>query len=49
STLLFGVSTWDPLTFGAIVVLLAVVAFLAAWLPARRAANVNPIVALRAE
>ncbi len=49
STLLFGVSTWDPLTFGAIVVLLAGVAFLAAWLPARRAANVNPIVALRAE
>jgi predicted permease len=49
SSLLFGVSTWDPLTFGAIVVLIAVVAFLAAWLPARRAANVNPIVALRAE
>jgi len=49
STLLFGVSTWDPLTFGAIVLLLAGVAFLAAWLPARRAANVNPIVALRAE
>ncbi|HEV3410796.1 MAG TPA: FtsX-like permease family protein, partial [Chthoniobacterales bacterium] len=49
STLLYGIGAWDPLTFGAIVVLLSVVAFLAAWLPARRASNVNPIIALRAE
>jgi ABC-type antimicrobial peptide transport system permease subunit len=49
SSLLFGVGVWDPLTFGSIVVLIAVVAFLAAWLPARRAARVNPIIALRAE
>ena len=49
SSLLFDVSAWDPLTFGSIVVLITVVAFLAAWLPARRAARVNPIVALRAE
>ena len=49
SSLLFGVSVWDPLTFGSIVVLIAAVAFLAAWLPARRAARVNPIIALRAE
>jgi putative ABC transport system permease protein len=49
SSMLFDVSTWDPLTFGAIVVLISVVAFLAAWLPARRAMRVNPIVALRAE
>ena len=49
SSLLFGVGVWDPLTFGSIVLLIAVVAFLAAWLPARRAARVNPIVALRAE
>ncbi len=49
SSLLFGVSTWDPLTFGSIVLLISVVAFLAAWLPARRAMRVNPIVALRAE
>ena len=49
STLLFGVGAWDPLTFGSIVALIAVVAFLAAWLPARRAARVNPIVALRTE
>jgi putative ABC transport system permease protein len=49
NTLLFGVGAWDPVTFGVIVILISVVAFLAAWLPARRAANVNPIVALRTE
>jgi putative ABC transport system permease protein len=49
STLLYGIGAWDPLTFGSIVVLIAVVAFLAAWLPARRASRVNPIIALRAE
>ncbi len=49
SSLLFGVGASDPLTFGAIVLLIAAVAFLASWLPARRAANVNPIVALRAD
>ena len=49
NTLLFGVGAWDPLTFGAIVLLMAVVAFLAAWLPARRAARVDPIIALRTE
>jgi putative ABC transport system permease protein len=49
NSLLFGVGASDPLTFGAIVLLIAAVAFLASWLPARRAASVNPIVALRAE
>jgi putative ABC transport system permease protein len=49
SSLLFGVSAWDPVTFGGIVLLISVVAFLAAWLPARRAMRVNPIIALRAE
>jgi putative ABC transport system permease protein len=48
-SMLFGVGAWDPITFGAIVFLISLVAFLAAWLPARRAARVDPIVALRAE
>ncbi len=49
NSLLFGVGASDPLTFAAIVLLIASVAFIASWLPARRAASVNPIVALRAE
>ncbi|MGH9939959.1 MAG: FtsX-like permease family protein [Blastocatellia bacterium] len=47
--LLFDVNETDPLTFGLIVLLLACVALLACWLPARRATKVNPIVALRGE
>ena len=49
NSLLFGVGAWDPVTFASIVLLISAVAFLAAWLPARRAARVDPIVALRAE
>ena len=46
---LYGVSLSDPLTLIAIVILLVLVALLACWLPARRAAKVDPLVALRYE
>jgi predicted permease len=47
--LLFGVTPTDPLTLTSVVVLLGVVAFVAAWLPARRATAVDPLAALRIE
>ena len=47
--LLFGVPAWDAATLGAVAGVLAVAALLASYLPARRAASVNPVDALRAE
>jgi predicted permease len=49
SSLLFGVSARDPMTFAAVATLLAAVAVVASWLPARRAARVDPLSAMRAE
>jgi predicted permease len=48
-SLLYGVSARDPLTFAALAATLAAVTLLATWMPARRAARVDPILAIRAE
>jgi ABC-type lipoprotein release transport system permease subunit len=46
---LYGVSGRDPVTYVVISAVLAAVALLASWLPARRATRVDPMTALRAE
>lgn len=49
AALLFGISRFDPLTYVGVTALLIVVSALACFIPARRAASVNPVEALRAE
>jgi putative ABC transport system permease protein len=47
ASLLFGISSTDPLTFAGVALLLTVIALLACFIPARRAARTDPLIALR--
>jgi ABC-type antimicrobial peptide transport system permease subunit len=47
--ILFGTSPTDPLVFAVVTITLGAVAVLASWLPARRAARVDPLMVLRSE
>jgi macrolide transport system ATP-binding/permease protein len=46
---LFGVRSWDAETLAGVALLLGICALLASYIPARRAASVNPVVALHTE
>jgi predicted permease len=48
-SVLYGISAFDPVSFGLASVVLLAVAFLANWLPARRAARIDPMISLRYE
>jgi putative ABC transport system permease protein len=48
-SMLYGVSPFDPVSFVAVAAILSAIAFVASYVPARRAAKVDPIVALREE
>jgi ABC-type antimicrobial peptide transport system permease subunit len=47
--LLFGVAPHDPMTFVAVAVLMAVIGIAACWIPALRAARIDPAIAMRSE
>jgi ABC-type antimicrobial peptide transport system permease subunit len=46
--LLFGVAPYDPATFVVVAVLMAAIGIVACWLPARRAARIDPAISMRA-
>jgi ABC-type antimicrobial peptide transport system permease subunit len=49
ASFLFGVKSWDPVVFVTVPIILSVVALVAVWLPATRAAKLDPMQALRVE